>query len=385
MKLSRRHLIYSVVGTGAALVGSGGIFVVTRIPKKALLAWNRIEDAPPADIRLDVFRYAILAPNPHNRQPWIIELVGNNEAIIYCDLERRLPETDPFDRQILIGFGCFLELARMAAAERSVRMDVKQFPKGTPDGRLDTRPIAHIRFIADNTIQKDSLFTFIPMRRSNKQPFDLNRSVDQTTLMMLVAQASSEAQASFASNEDTVKTLRTHTWDAWMVEFKTQRTWMETVNLMRIGKSEIEANPDGVSIGGPFLESLALAGQLSRDQIAKSGTTANKASEKKYLSILASGMAYIWITTNGNSRVDQLEAGRVYVRMNLEASRQGLGFHPISQALQEFPEMKKSFDAVQVTLNVTSGQRTQMLVRLGYAPLPATSPRWPVEAKLKGA
>ena len=29
---------------------------------------------------------------------------------IFCDLDRLLPETDPFDRQITIGFGCFLEL-----------------------------------------------------------------------------------------------------------------------------------------------------------------------------------------------------------------------------------------------------------------------------------
>ncbi len=116
MGLSRRTVVRGIGGTGLALVGAGGLFAVTRTPERALAPWAAIEDPPPADVRLDAFRHAILAPNPHNRQPWLIKLVGVDEALIFCDLERRLPETDPFDRQILIGFGCFLELARIAAA-----------------------------------------------------------------------------------------------------------------------------------------------------------------------------------------------------------------------------------------------------------------------------
>ena len=77
------------------------------------------------------------SPNPHNRQPWLITLVGKDEALIHCDLERRLPVTDPFDRQITIGFGCFLELARIAAAERGVSLAIGNSPRGCrkhPDG-----------------------------------------------------------------------------------------------------------------------------------------------------------------------------------------------------------------------------------------------------------
>ncbi len=33
-----------------------------------------------------------------------------------AELLRRLPQTDPYDRQITIGFGAFLELAAIAAA-----------------------------------------------------------------------------------------------------------------------------------------------------------------------------------------------------------------------------------------------------------------------------
>ena len=121
MAMSRRTFIKAVGGTGLALVGVGGTFAATRTPQRALLPWEELDNAPPADVRLDAFRHAILAPNPHNRQPWLIRLAGLDQAVIFCDLDRRLPQTDPFDRQILIGFGCFLEIARIAAARAWLR------------------------------------------------------------------------------------------------------------------------------------------------------------------------------------------------------------------------------------------------------------------------
>jgi hypothetical protein len=160
---------------------------------------------------------------------------------------------------------------------------------------------------------------------------------------------------------------------------------METVNLMRIGKSEIEANPDGVSIGGPMLEAMALVGQISRQTMGQPGTTAYKTGIDRYRPIMATGMAYAWIATNGNSRIDQLGAGRAYVRMNLDAAVQGLGFHPVSQALQEFPEMAKSFAAVHAILGAQNGLRVQMLMRLGYGTAIDRTPRWPLESKFMGA
>ena len=56
-------------------------------PLAALRAWDAAK-ASSSDPRLEVFRHAILAPNPHNRQPWQIELVGQDEAVISCDLDR---------------------------------------------------------------------------------------------------------------------------------------------------------------------------------------------------------------------------------------------------------------------------------------------------------
>lgn len=391
MALSRRTLIQAAGGAGVALVGAGGLFAATRTPSDALAPWADIERDPPGDIRLDAFRHAILAPNPHNRQPWLIKLQGSDQALIYCDLNRRLPQTDPFDRQILIGFGCFLEVARIAAAERGADMEITPFPDGMPGDRLDGRPIASLRFVPADTAQKDPLFAAIAHRRSSKSPFDTARPVDRKILDDLSAQGAPSLQSApglqvvASGNDALVRSLRAQTWAAWMIELTTRRTWQESVDLMRIGKSEINANPDGIALGGAFLDLLAAVGQLSRDQIARPGTTAYASGIDRYRPIMASGMAYAWITTKTNTRLDQLAAGRVYVRMNLEATRHNLGFHPVSQALQEFPEMAKSFADVHANLGAQSGSRVQMLVRLGYGKVPGTTPRWPLRSRLMGA
>jgi hypothetical protein len=384
MNISRRKALYAVGGATFALVGGGGSFISTRTPHQAYEPWSEIETAPPADIRLDAFRYAILAPNPHNRQPWRIKLIGTDQAVISCDPEKRLPQTDPFDRQILIGFGCFLEIARIAAAERGVRMDIEPFPEGLPGERLDARPIVSVRFVKDSTVPKDPLFHFIATRRSNKRPYDMTKPVDQQTIAALTASAIDKPrlQVVATKTDAIVKSLRLLSWDAWMIEFVTRHTWQETVDLMRIGKAEIEANPDAVSVGGAFLDTIALTGQLTREKMATPGTFAHKSVIDRYKPTLESGMAYSWIITDTNTRLDQLNAGQAWVRVNLEATRQNLGFHPISQALQEYKEMQAEYAKLHMMLGAKRGQCVQMLARLGYGELIGKTSRWPLKAKL---
>jgi hypothetical protein len=385
MAFARRRFLGTAGSAGLALIGGGGLFSITRTPEKALAPWRHLDSDPPRDARLDALRYAILAPNPHNRQPWKIRLSGGDSAVLYCDLDRRLPETDPYDRQTLIGFGCFIELAQIAASERGVRLDLSEFPEGEFKDRLDERPVALLRFVPDAKIVKDPLFAWIAERRSNKVPFDLSRPVAQEILTDLVAGQNFGVRLFATAEIGLVADLRELTTEAFVVEAVTQRTWLETVRLTRIGKSEIEAQPDGISLGGPLFDSLAMVGLLSRQQIAQSGSIAYGSGLDLIKATIANTPAYGWIVTDGNSRREQLATGRAYVRMNLAAARAGLGFHPNSQSLQEYPEMAEKERLVHERLGARGGQRVQMLVRLGYgAQVPAT-PRWPLESHLLGA
>ena len=72
--MNRRDFL-KITGGGvilSALSISG--FVGTRTPQKALAPWDKAGNY--SDFRLRALSYAILSPNPHNRQPWEIESVS---------------------------------------------------------------------------------------------------------------------------------------------------------------------------------------------------------------------------------------------------------------------------------------------------------------------
>lgn len=114
-------------------------------------------------------------------QPWRIRLDGDDALTVYADLSRMLPETDPPNRQITMGFGCFLELLKQAAAEKGMRAEVTPFPQGEPQPLLDERPIASVRFVPDADVQRDPLFAAALSRRTNRAPFE-NRAVERASL-----------------------------------------------------------------------------------------------------------------------------------------------------------------------------------------------------------
>ena len=93
--------------------------------------------------------------------------------------------------------------------------------------------------------------------------------------------------------------------------------------------------------------------------------------------------AAIWIMTPGNSRLDQLEAGRRYVRANLRATAMGLAMHPLSQSLQEYQEVSGLFKRIHAILGAKQSERLQMLARIGYGPRVEPAPRWPLETHLR--
>jgi hypothetical protein len=64
---------------------------------------------------------------------------------------------------------------------------------------------------------------------------------------------------------------------------------------------------------------------------------------------------------------------------------EGVGFHPLSQALQEYPEMAEVYDDRCTPASRQTGGTVQMLCRLGYGPEIGATPRWPLEAKILDA
>jgi hypothetical protein len=186
-----------------------------------------------------------------------------------------------------------------------------------------------------------------------------------------------------ASNEAAlVSAIRTIASQAFAIEQNTPRVKREQVRITRFGEDEVEASPDGIDLQGDAVETALTEGKLSRLKLADPNSPASKNAEENYLELCNTEAAYVWLSTGGNTRHDQLDAGRDWLRVHLKATELGLSFDPQSPTLNDYPEMAPPFRLMHKTLGVALGRRAQMLSRLGYAAQSPPSPRWAVETRI---
>lgn len=379
-RFSRRNFIR--VAGGGVILGIGGLALARcdRMPSEAIAAW-RGPDGAGRDLRRRLIAFAMLAPNPHNRQPWLVGLGTPGRITLYCDRERLLPETDPFSRQIVIGHGTFLELLAQAAAAAGHRADIAYFPKGAfgPEA-VDDRPVAEIALVRDASVKPDPLFAQVLKRRTNREVFDRERPLSSETLAALRATAIDPAvRLSTAKDSTLMPALRTLATDGFIKELRTPRTYEESIRLMRVGAGEIARHRDGISIHGPMMWWLKQFGMLDKSELRDPTSQSFEVGLDMARDQGGSAMGFFWLTTADNARTTQLEAGRAYVRLHLKATELGLAQQPMSQLLQEYPEMKALQAEFLKTVGAKPGETVQMLARLGYAAPVGPAPRRPLD------
>ena len=381
--LSRRSFI-GLAGGGAVLAACVPLAGCSSdLPEAAVQPWRSPERE--TDTRRFMLAHALLAPNPHNLQPWIADLREGGRIHLICDGQRLLPQTDPFGRQILIGCGAFIELAVIAAAQRGVSVKVDLFPDGAPADQAlpkDSR-VATLVLGEPGSAPADPLFAQIVRRHTRKSAYANDRALPQTLVGNWAETASRFGlRSGLVSGAAAMDPIRRITREAYEIETTTARTWLESARVMRIGPGAIAANPDGISLNSPMLRALHTLGFFDPMEVPARGSKALERVMERWVPFeTASG--FLWLASADNTRAAQLAVGRAYVRAHLLATAAGVDMHPLSQALQEFAEMRGPREALHRALGV-SGQTLQMLSRVGFATEPrGPSPRRSLESVLR--
>ena len=382
----RQFLRISGVGLIAAATLSSLPGCSSDLPPEAIAAWR-----PPAadmDIRRWAISHALLAPHAHNLQSWLVDLDTPDTIVLRLDLRRLLPETDPWSRQLVISQGTFLELLQMAANERGYRADISMFPQGEFDAKTpDSRPTALIRLGKDDGVKADPLFAHIFNRHTHRGVYENRIPNAQARQTLADSVKDFPVQLGLVTNEDaSMQQHRAIAMDAWRIEMQTPHTLLESYKVLRVGPQEIAQYRDGISLNTPMVRGLVALNLFDRSKPSEPDSFAIKGQISEFNDKMSTTPACVWLSTSDNSRRTQMLCGRAYVRLQLAATALGLRMHPLSQALQEYPEQTNNYKAIhELLVGKDSTATVQMWTRLGYAPAGSPSPRRGLQAHFTSA
>ncbi|KWV94887.1 Tat pathway signal protein [Erythrobacter sp. AP23] len=118
----------------------------------------------PADAKPEDFvRFASLAPNSHNTQPWKFRL-GDDAVDILPDLSRSCPVVDPDDHHVFVSLGCAAENLLIAGNARGRPGEVS----ANPAGKASSIAVA----LGNGAISDRELCDAIPLRQSTRSDYD---------------------------------------------------------------------------------------------------------------------------------------------------------------------------------------------------------------------
>lgn len=372
--MKRRQFIKVIAaGSATALIPIG----LTGCNKSVDLA-KKIETQI-QDSRLKLIAYAMLAPNPHNIQPWLIKLIGNNSFELYVDQSRLLPETDPPARQIHIGQGTFLEGFRIAASEFGYRIQIDYFPRGEYGNTVvENKPIALVKIDKSSSVSRDPLFNWLLKRQSNKRIYTDKSISEETLLPILNVFRHTHYPIRYTIQKSIRNQIAVQLKEAMKIETAGPARHKESVSMFRFSDEEVYSTRDGFTIGnsgitgikrwivetfflGTREESEAIDSAFAKEGITLTGDQAESAT------------AFAWMVSKSNKRIDQVKIGQMYMQMNLLLARAGISMQPMSQILEEYPEMQQLQSQFKKLIGVSSKDTVQMLFRMGYAdPVPHT-------------
>lgn len=365
MALDRRTIL--IGGGAAAVAGAGAVSLSflqmgSRDDYDAAAAAARAALAKEPDLK-ELVRFATLAANGHNTQPWRFRLSGGRIEIL-PDLSRRTPVVDPDDHHLYTSLGCAAENLALAAAA-----------SGRPGAlRFDNSGDGSIVFeFASGPSTPSALFDAIPKRQSTRADYD-GKSVSAEDMRTLAAAATVPGvDVVFVTDRPQIDRVRDLVLAGNTEQVSDAAFVRELKEWIRFNPRDALIKGDGLyaaSSGSPILP--AWLGPIMFDLAFQSETE-----NKKYTRQLDSSAGVAVFVAAKADREHWVAAGRACQRFALQATALGLKHAFINQPV-EVSRLRPEL----ASLVAMPGQRPDIVMRFGFGPTLPMSPRRPLETVL---
>ncbi len=385
--MSRRTLLRRAgLGAGTILVaGSGalgyrtydqGVLEVGQGP--AYAPWANWQDQEGLRALVGA---AILAPNPHNTQPWLFGLAPGR-IDLFADPSRNIGAIDPFKREKYVGLGAALENLVLAAQASGYANRVTLMPAG-----LHSTHAARVE-LARSAPHASDLSRQIARRHTNRYPYVQGKDIPAAALAAMAELGSTEtANARFfwftgGAQRAQIGELLVSATEAIIADADQSRS---DYDWFRQSWDEIQRQRDGITVDAAGLSDLTAA--LAKLLPAQSRTATDDAwldatRDRQTKTAAAYGILAVHDASDNRQR---LEGGRLLERVHLWITGHGLALQHMNQLSEradrelELAITPQFGDALREL--VPTGWQTLTSVRIGYPThTPHKSPRRPLEA-----
>ena len=312
-----------------------------------------------------LLRYAILAPSTHNTQPWRFAILPGG-IDVYGDYTRRMPVVDPGNRELLMSVGAALFTLRVAAERFGFDCQVSYNESGASE-----RPLASVALSprahgdsGDDALA--SLFSSIPRRHTNRNPFLLSRVPE--SLLRHVRGMEADGLAGVVVSADGRKNT-----DVAELVAAADRMQLADPAFRGDCAEWVRPNwtnkPDGIT--GAALGVSGIASALGSWTTRMLDVSQLKAAADRNLCCEAPGLV---VLESEDAVPHWLDAGQLLQKLLLTLTREGLHHSYFNMPVQ-IPEFRVRLRAL---LGLSAWP--QILLRMGFSlSAPAVTPRRPVE------
>jgi hypothetical protein len=354
MAIDRRQFMTNTFGVSAAALTASPAEASTRSYEDAVHAARAPLRSTPRDREL--VRFATLAANSHNTQPWIFS-AHDNEIVIRPDVARRCPAVDPDDHHLFVSLGCAAENLALAAATLGWRANQ------TAEGdriviALDQAPPA-----------ASALAAAIPVRQCTRAAFDGRPVAPEMLRQLEDACREPHVSAILLTERAAIAKVTDYVLEGNSAQMRDKAFMSELVSWMRFNEADAVASMDGLfsrASGSPSLPAW-VARPLLKLVFTEQGEN------RKYRDELDSSAGVLVLAADRSDISQWIAVGRACQRFGLQATALGLKYSFVNQPV-EVPTLRSQFAA---SLGLGE-RRPDIVIRFGEGPdLPKSLRRSP--------